>query len=39
MAEQLLNRWKRHWWAIQSIGSRIKEGFGKRMAQIVGAER
>jgi len=39
MAEQLLHRRKRHWWAIQSIGSRIKEGFGKRMAKIVEAER
>lgn len=39
MAEQLLNRWKLHRWAIQSIGSRIKECHGKGMAQIVGAER
>ena len=39
MAEQLLNGWKRHRRAIQSIGSRIKQCFGERVTQIVGTER
>lgn len=39
MAKQLLNSWKRHRRAVQSVGSRIKKCFGKRMAQIVMAER
>jgi hypothetical protein len=39
MAQQLLKGWEWHRRAIQSIGSRIKECFGKGMAQIVGTER
>ena len=39
MAKQLLDGWERHWRAVQTIGSRIKERFGKGMAQIVRAER
>lgn len=38
MTQQLLYGRKRHGRAIQSIGSRIKQGFRKRMAQIVRAE-
>jgi hypothetical protein len=39
MAKQLLDGWEGHRWSVQTIGSRIKQCFGKRMAQIVGAER
>src|SRR5206468_7070860 len=39
MAKQLLDGWKRHRRAVQSVSSRIKQCFGKGMAQIVRDER
>lgn len=39
MAQQLLNGWQQHRWAVQSIRCGIKERLGKGMTQIMQSQR